>query len=132
MDADEWGSEYENEENIGNATTDSVGMIPDGNVADLYPDFVTIHLLVKSLPVAHRHFSHLGGVVITHQCCPVIVENTKAPLHMLNGDELAWAIDALLDMAQDQLGLQCYHFFMQYPHAMVTIAVVAAGNYWTF
>ncbi|KIM73006.1 hypothetical protein PILCRDRAFT_15614 [Piloderma croceum F 1598] len=79
LDADEQNSEHGDEDGIGNTTTDSVGMIPDGSAADLYPDFVIIHLLAKSLPVVHPHFSHLGGVVITHQCCPVIMENKKAP-----------------------------------------------------
>jgi hypothetical protein len=134
LDADERNSEHGDEDGIGNTTTDSVGTIPDGSAADLYPDFFIIHLLAKYLPVVHPHFSRLGGVVITHQCCPVIMENKKAPSRTLslNGDELAWAVDALLDIAQDQLGLQCHHFFMQYPHAMVTIAIAAAGDYWTF
>ena len=117
---------------IGNTTTDSVGTIPDGSAAELYPDFVIIHLLAKSLPVNHPHFNRLSGLVITHQCCPVIVENKKAPSRTLTGDKLAWAVDALLDIAQDQLGLQCYHFFTQYPLAMKTIAIAAAGDYWTY
>jgi hypothetical protein len=131
LDEDERCSEYGDEDGIGNTTTDSVGTIPDGSAAELYPDFVIIHLLAKSLPVNHPHFNRLGGLVITHQCCPVIVENKKAPSRTLTGDKLAWAVDALLDIAQDQLGLQCYHFFTQYPHAMITIAIAAAGDYWT-
>ena len=33
---------------------------------------------------------------------------------------------------EEQLGIQCYHLFARYPHALKTIAVLAAGDYWTF
>jgi hypothetical protein len=134
-DGDEQDSEQgevEGEDEVGNITTDSVGTIVGSDTAELLPDFVILHFLAKHLPVNHPRFSQLGGMAITHQCCPVIVENKKAPSRRLVGILLTRAVDALLGEAQEQLGTQCYHLFARYPHALKTVAVAAAGDYWTF
>lgn len=118
----------------GNVTTDSVGTISGSDVAELFPDFVILHVLGKSLPANHPQFTQLGGVVITHECCTVIVENKnkKAPSRQLGGRVLIRAVDVLLGEAQEQLGIQCYHLFARYLHALQTIAIAAAGDYWRF
>lgn len=133
-DGDEQSSEpgEVDDTDVGNITTDTVGTIAGSGAAELFPDFVIIHVLAKHLPVNHIRFTQLGGVVITHQCCPVILENKKAPSRSLEGMELRRGVDALLVDAQEQLGTQCYYLFMQYPHALTTIAIAAAGDYWTF
>jgi len=113
-DGDEQDSklgDVEGDAEIGNITTDLVGTITGSDTAELLPDFILLHLLVKHLPANHPCFSQLCGMVITHECCPIIVENKKAPSRQLVGILLTRAVDALLAEAQEQLGTQCHHLF---------------------
>ena len=61
MDEDN-GSEHGDGDGVGNITADSIVTVADGNAAELFPDFVIIHLLAKHLPANHPHFRRL-----THQ-----------------------------------------------------------------
>jgi hypothetical protein len=118
-------------DDIGNTTSSSMGTIPAGNAAELFPDFAIVHLLGKRLPEGHPHFERLHGILITHECCPVVVENKKFPERSLTGRPFIYAVESLLSEAQLQLGMQCYHLFQKYPCAMTTIAIAAAGDLWT-
>lgn len=122
---------HQNETDIGNTTSDSIGTLADGTAAELFPDFAVIHLLAKRLPQGHPRFRSLGGIKITHECCPIVVENKKFPRRRLTGDEFRNAADVLLYEAREQLGMQCYHLFQKYPHSITTIAIAAAGDLWT-
>jgi hypothetical protein len=117
---------------IADITTDSIGTLPGSNVAELFPDFAIVHLLAKRLPQGHPHFKRLHGIQITHECCPVVVENKKFPKRSLIGDEFVIAASVLLQDAREQLGMQCYHLFKKYPCSMFTIAIAAAGDLWTY
>jgi hypothetical protein len=137
QDAELGGSvdELENDVNSSCAdadvTTDSMVTVPDGNAADLFPDFVVIHLLAKRLPMHHPRFTPLSGIQITHQCCPLVVENKRFPKRSLIGPQFNVVLEALLGVAKNDLGYQYYHLFKQYRHAISTIAIAAAGDYWT-
>jgi hypothetical protein len=113
-----------------NLTTDSLVTLP-GDAAELFPDFVIIHLLAKRLPRYHPRFERLSGLRITHQCCPVVMEIKRHPSCRLRGSDFRRALIPFLNQAKSDLAYQCYHLFEQYPHAVSTIAMAAAGDYWT-
>ena len=124
--------EAEEDTEVGNTTTGSVGTIAGTDAAELIPDFVILHLRAEKLPANHARFKQLRGIVITHECCPAIVENKKAAPRSFRGKQLERAIIFLLDEAREQLAMQCYHLFEKYPHALETIAIAAVGDYWSF
>jgi hypothetical protein len=110
---------------------DSMFTIPDGRATERLPDFAIIHLLAKQLPAPFPRFESLAGLQITHQCCAVLVEVKANPSRKLRGRALKTGIIALLAIAREGLGYQSYHLFQKYLHAKSTIAIAAAGEYWT-
>jgi hypothetical protein len=100
---------------VGNTTMGSVGTIAGTNAAKLILDFVILHLHAEKLPTNHTHLKLFHGIVITHECCPVIVENKKAAPWSFCNKQLERAILFLLNEAWEQLAMQCYHLFEKYP-----------------
>jgi hypothetical protein len=111
---------------------DSLVTVPDGNASERLPDFVVIHLLAKRLRNSFPRYKSLGGLQITHQCCVLVVENKRHPSRVLKGRRLKASLTTALSAALFDLGYQCYHLFKNYPHATSTIAIAAAGEYWTY
>ncbi|OBZ69661.1 hypothetical protein A0H81_10387 [Grifola frondosa] len=101
------------------------------NPMERIPDFAIIHLLAQSLPRRHPRFAELGGVHIIHQCCIVLVEVKPHPSRTANRRERLHNRDLFLSQAQEDLDVQCYVLFEQYPRALATVCIAAAGQYWT-
>jgi hypothetical protein len=117
-----------------NTTEDSLITIPEHNAASLFPDFVILHFRTKPLRPNHPRFVQLAGIRITHECCPIIVENKRMPTRRTDAalfdkpfyDDL----ERRLFEAIDDLELQCAYAFKKYRHALSLIAVAVAGDYW--
>ncbi|OBZ74599.1 hypothetical protein A0H81_05557 [Grifola frondosa] len=80
------------------------------------PDFAIIHILARRLPPDHPRFTELG--VSTSLTTDRHERRRKRKL--------------LLVQAQKDLAPQCHVLFEQYPHALSTICIAAAGQYWTY
>jgi len=116
------------------ATEDSLITIPEPNSAELFPDFVILHFRTRPLRPDHPRFLQLAGIRITHECCPIIIENKRMPrrrtdIALIDGsfnDDL----EEHIYEAIDDLETQCAYAFKKYRHALSIIAVAVAGDYW--
>jgi hypothetical protein len=115
-------------------TEDSLITIPEHNAAELFPDFVILHFRTKPLRPNHPRFVQLAGIRITHECCPIIIENKRMPRRRTDAalfdgsfhDELErHLLEAISDLER-----QCAYAFKKYRHALSIIAVAVAGDYW--
>lgn len=117
-----------------NATEDSLITIPEHNAPGLFPDFVILHFRTKPLCSNHPRFVQLAGIRITHECCPIIVENKRMPTRRtdaaLFNEGFHNDLERHLFEAIGDLELQCAYAFKKYRHALSLIAVAVAGDYW--
>lgn len=98
------------------------------------PDFVVLHLCaVTSLLRDGDKFRYdaLGGLQITHTCCPIIVEIKRSPQRKKRDIAFADECDSLLEEAFSGLFDQCGHYFEMFPKATSVIAIAASGAHWS-
>jgi hypothetical protein len=115
-------------------TEDSFITIPEHNAAELFPDFVILHFHTNPLRPDHPCFVQLAGICITHECCPIIIEN-KCMLKRrrdaaLFDNSFHDELERLLLEAIGDLERQCTYAFKKYRHTLSIIAVAVAGDYW--
>jgi hypothetical protein len=115
-------------------TEDSMITIPERNASELLPDFVILHFRTRQLPSDHPRFVQLAGIRITHECCPIIIENKRLPKRRtdaaLFNEGFHNDLQSRLFEAMSQLETQCAYAFKKYRHALSIIAVAVAGDYW--
>jgi hypothetical protein len=117
-----------------NTTEDSVVTLPERNAAELLPDFVILHFRMQPLRPDHPRFLQLAGIRITHECCPIIIEQKRMPRRRRDVDlydiNFNRQLEERLYEAVTDLEHQCAYAFKRYRHALSIIAVAVAGDYW--
>jgi hypothetical protein len=115
-------------------TEDSFITVPEHNAAELFPDFVILHFCTKPLRPDHPRFVQLARIRITHECCPIIIENKCMPKRRTDAalfDESFYdELERHLLEAISDLERQCAYAFKKYRHALSITAVAVAGDYW--
>jgi hypothetical protein len=110
--------------------------ILDGSAPQVIPDFVALHIRAKKLKFpskAHhrRRYDQRAGYRIIHECCPLVVEIKVFPTHKQTPGSFRRMLSTRLTNVTQDLGMQCYHLFKMYKHALRTIVIAASGDYWT-
>jgi hypothetical protein len=117
-------------------TEDSIRTLPEHNAAQLFPDFVILHLRVRTLRPDHPRFLQRAGMRVTHECCPIVIENKRMPRRRTDVElyDEAFELDLQerLQEAIDDLEDQCAYAFKRYKHALSIVAVAVAGDYWQY
>ncbi len=115
-------------------TEDSLITLPEPNAAELLPDFVILHFRLRPLQPEHPRFLQLAGVRITHECCPIIIENKRMPPRRrdvdLYNNTFSEELEERLYEAMLDLEHQCAYAFKKYRHMLNVVAVAVAGDYW--
>jgi hypothetical protein len=115
-------------------TEDSLITLPEPNAAELLPDFVILHFRLRPLQPDHPRFLQLAGIRITHECCPIIIENKRMPPRRrdvdLYNNTFSEELEERLYEAMLDLEHQCAYAFKKYRHMLSVIAVAVAGDHW--